>query len=227
MMNKRGVGESNLGKILLVLFFVGILLFLLTYYVLIPWLGQKDVIACGNSVVGKGTCKDVCSNDETVKVKGYGCPPEDNDAAVWCCINPDYKSEDVGGNNDYRFDVFDVGLDPSQITSGKCKEEKSWTYRCTSGTGIKIKMSVTNTGNFPLDIFANPKVGEAYPKQGQAINVKAGDTKVLAVDLNLEAKKSYVIKGAAKCNAGACKTNFGDQGIFKLNDDQYITVIIN
>lgn len=226
MMNKRGVGESNIGKILLVVILVGISIYLLYTFVLVHWLDQKDIISCGNSIVGKGVCKPACETRE-LKIKGYGCNDNDDGTPIYCCIDTNYETEDYGGNADYMFEVFDIGLDPSQITSGKCREEKLWTYRCTSGSGIKVKMTVTNTGNFPLDIFANPKVGETYPKQGTPLRVAIGTTRVLTVDLNLESKKSYIIKAAAKCNTGACKTNFGDEGIFKLNDDQYITVIVN
>lgn len=222
--SKKGLTTSTIIKLIL-----GMIVLVVAIIILLNVTSQTKpatTLDCGNSIVGKGTCRDVCSASESVKVKGYGCPPADNADAVYCCIDPNYKSSDVGGDSDYRFEVFDIGLDPSQL-NGKCKETKTWTYTCTSGTNLKVKMSVTNTGNFPLDIFANPKVGETYPKQGTPVNVKAGDTKVLAVDLALESKKSYIIKAAAKCTSTTCKQKFGDQGIFKLNDDQYITVIVN
>jgi len=223
---KRGEVEP---KNVIIGFILGAIILVLAIIIIVNVNNQTKpatTLDCGNSIVGKGTCRDVCTSDESVKVKGYGCPTADNADAVYCCIDPDYESSDYGGDADYRFDVFDIGLDPSQL-GGKCKEIKGWTYECTSGQGLKIKMSVTNTGNFPLDIFANPKVGEIYPPPGQPVNVKAGDTKVLAVSLNLDSKKSYIIKAAAKCTSTICKEKFGDQGIFKLNDGQSITVVIN
>ncbi|MEM4637546.1 MAG: hypothetical protein QXK76_00800 [Candidatus Woesearchaeota archaeon] len=184
---------------------------------------QKDIVEC-NSIVGKGVCREKCEPEESVKIKLSAC--NINDKQLWCCINPYYESEDYGGNAEYRFEVYDIGIDPSQIKSGRCKEGKSWTYTCTGGSNIIVKMTVKNTGTHALDIFANPKVGSVYPKQGTAVNVKPDEEKILTISLDLEPKKTYQIWGAAKCNTGACKTEFGDEGIFDLNDEQYITLII-
>lgn len=179
---------------------------------------------CGNQLIGMGSCNPSCEKGE-VKVKGYGCEDNADGTPIYCCVDPNYEPEDKGGDTDYRFDVYDIGLDPAEL-KGNCVQSQGWTYNCKTGKPLKVTMSVTNTGNFPIDVFANPKVGESYPKQGQAKNFKPGENKTLTVDLSLDSKKSYVIKAAAKCNTGECKTKFGDQGIFRQNDMQYITVII-
>lgn len=222
-MNKKSQ-SSDFRKIIISLILLGIFIYLAYYFILSKWLEQKDIIECGDGIVGKGICREKCEPEETVKIQLSACKIDNKQ--LWCCINPYYESEDYGGNSEYRFEVYDIGLDPSQIKNGRCKEGKSWTYTCTGGSNIIVKMTVKNTGNNALDIFANPKVGSTYPKQGTAVNVKPDEEKTLTVSLDLEPKKTYQIWGAAKCNTGACKTEFGDDGIFDLNDEQYITLII-
>lgn len=226
--SKKGDGNAFW---ILISIIVGLLLLL---FVVFPSIGkliliQLNIISstntCGNTIVGKGTCKATCSSEE-VKIKGYGCEDDDKGTPLYCCINPDYKSEDYGGNNDYGFDVFDVGLDDSNFNSNCVQSASEYTYTCKNGN-IKVKMSVTNIGRFSLNIFANPNVEGTYPKQGIAMPVKPGETKLLTVDLSLNAKKSYIIKASAKCNTEVCKDKFGNDGIFRQNDNQYITVIVN
>lgn len=224
-MNKKAAGEGTLRKILIAIVLIGIGIFLIYNYILSPWLGQKDIATCGSPLIGHGGCKPICETGET-QLKGHGCEDNDDGTPMYCCIDPNYETQDHGGNADYRFDVFDIGLDDKEL-KGNCVQGQGWTYTCKTGKPLKVKMSVSNTGNFPLDVFANPKVGESYPKQGTPLRIARGDTRTLTVDLSLDAKKSYKIYGAAKCNTGECKTQFGDEGIFKLNDMQYITVIIS
>lgn len=177
---------------------------------------------CQSLVINvKGVCKSTCDSNE-MKYKGLGCPPENNKDAIYCCIDPQ-KVDTQSGNNDYRFTVFNIGLDPYQISNKICTDNGNYKYTCKN-RNIRLKMSVTNTGKYALDIFANPKVGETYPTQGTAVNVKPGETKTLYVTVTLDAYKTYIIKGAAKCNTGICKEKFGNEGIFSINEDQYITI---
>lgn len=223
-MNKRGEGTGTLRKVILNIVLIGLFLGAIYLYIAKPWEDNKDLFNCGGPLIGEGACKPTCEPKET-QLKGYGCKDNDDGTPMYCCIDPNYEKEDLGGDADYRFDVFDIGLDANEL-KGNCVQGQGWTYNCKTGRPLKIKMTVTNTGNFPLDVFANPKVGESYPKQGTPLRFARGETRELTVDLALDSKKSYVIKAAAKCNAGECKTQFGDEGIFKLNNNQYITVVI-
>lgn len=180
-------------------------------------------IECGQILdLGQGKCKPTCAQGET-RVKGYGCKDNDDGTPIYCCIDPNYKSSDYGGDYDYHFDVFDIGLDDSKCVP---KANAKDTYTC-SGTDVKVKMTVTNTGKYELNIFANPSVDDKYPKQGTAQLIKPGETKNLDVPLTGLSKTTHIIKAAAKCNTGVCKEKFGDEGIFKQKDNQFITVIVS
>ncbi|GIU69250.1 MAG: hypothetical protein KatS3mg002_0486 [Candidatus Woesearchaeota archaeon] len=186
----------------------------------------KNYTECtSNSLNMKGVCKEKCSPSE-MRFNGLGCPPKDNKQAVFCCIDPNNQDETQSDNPDYKFTVFNIGIDQSQLR-GKCKETDKYTYTCNNPKDITVKMDVTNKGKYDMDIFANPKVGETYPVQGRPVTVKPGETKMLTVNLQLERTKSYIVKGAAKCNTGVCKTVFGDTGVFSINEEQYITIITN
>ncbi|MGV8150594.1 MAG: hypothetical protein ACP5NV_02595 [Candidatus Woesearchaeota archaeon] len=210
-----------------------IFLLLLVWFILGPYQKMRSTSEIPGQLTGcsvklypgiKGTCRETCEPSETLKFEGNGCPPQNDKKAVNCCIDPNYQSPDVGGDEYYNFEVVDIGLDAAQL-NGNCKETSDNTYTCTSGK-ITVKMEVTNTGDFDLFVFANPKVGESYPNQGQAILIPKKNSKTLTANLDLEQSKSYKIYGAAKCDDTICKEKFGDEGIFRLNDYQYITVAV-
>lgn len=216
-MNKKA-SIGIVGKLIILVLVLGIGAYLLYTQVLTPVNNNKNLTNCGNTIVGKGACKDVCEKGE-IKLAGYGCSKDDS--KLYCCIDPDYESEDYGGNSDYRFAVFDIGIDDSSLKGNCVKQPDVYVYDC-SKTTVKVKMTVTNTGKNDMTIYANPKASTTF-FDGESQIFKPSETKTLTADLKLESKKTYVVKAAAKCNTGACIDNFPD-GVFTLNDDQWITI---
>jgi len=233
-MQKRGASTITVvAEIVIVL-----ALLFIAYKVITNISNSQNSIAttCGNPIIslggGKGVCKVSCSETEQA-VKGLGCPGKDDKdkTKTLCCIPTelDTNSGNYCGDNDYTFRAVYVDVNDPADQQGCKKRADSYTYDCTQGT-IKLKIGIYNSGTKAIDIFANPKVSidnkDTWPFGTASQRITPGNDGTLLIDLKIDGgDTTYIINPGAKCISAECKKNCDQDGIFRINLQNQITIV--